>query len=190
MSSTETQSTEAGADSNLAIGADPSTREFRVLFCSWSELDIASGTPVIVCDLLENFSPGSAEAITQLNPDNQHRRQINLKHPVRKIKFHTRLWPFRRGHRIRNRIVQWGAPLLALELLRRVRAFRPDCIIAVYAQPHWILATWLVSRWTGLPLIYHVHDTFLEQTEKRRRSRFAAWLDRRGADVIARVGAA
>ena len=70
-------------------------------------------------------------------------------------------------------------PVLAALLVRRIRRFRPDCLFVVYAQPHWILATWIASRLTGVPLIYHVHDAFLEATARRQRSRFGQWLERK-----------
>ena len=150
-----------------------------MLFCSWTELDVTSGTPVILCDLLAHFGPGRAEAVTEFNADNKRRREIHVEHPIHKVRFHQRLWPFRRGSRIRRKLARMGTPLLVAALRRRVREFRPDAIFTVYAQAHWILATWLVSRLTGVPLIYHVHDAFLEQTHGRRNSRFASWLERK-----------
>jgi glycosyltransferase involved in cell wall biosynthesis len=151
----------------------------RVLFCSWTELDIASGTPVIICDLLQHFSAGHAEALVEENRDNQRRRQIRVEHPIRKYRFHSRLWPYTVGHRIRSRLARLGTPVLIAQMIRRIRQLRPDCILAVYAQPHWILATWIASRLTGVPLLYYVHDTFLEQTTRRKNSAFARWLDRK-----------
>jgi hypothetical protein len=150
----------------------------RVLFCSWTELDVTSGTPVIICDLLQHFPTRTAEAFVEENRDNKQRRRIEVEHPIHKYRFHARVWPFKRGHRLRTRLARLGLPMLVAQICRRIRTFRPDCILAVYAQPHWIMATSIASRFTGIPLLYYVHDTFLEQTNRRKNSRFARWLDR------------
>ncbi len=151
----------------------------RVLFCSWTELDVASGTPVIICDLLRHFQADDAEALVEENFDNKKRRTIDVRQPIRKYQFHSQMWPFKRGHRLRTRLARIGTPLLVAQICRRIRKLRADCIVAVYAQSHWILATLIASRLTGTPLLYYVHDTFLEQTNRRKNSRFARWLDRR-----------
>ncbi len=153
--------------------------EPRVLFCSWTELDVASGTPVIICELLRHFPEGRAEALVEENRDNKQRRKIEVAHPIHKYRFHARLWPFKRGHRLRTRLARIGLPALVAQICRRIRKLRPDCIMAVYAQSHWIMATWMASRLTATPLFYYVHDTFLEQTSRRKNSRFARWLDRK-----------
>jgi Glycosyltransferase Family 4 len=156
-----------------------SSRGFRVLFCCWTELDITSGTPVVVADMMKHFGPGQAEAFVELNVDNkQHRLATDIKHPINKYRLHARLWPFRLGHRVRTQLARLGLPILVVELIRHIRRFRPDCLFVIYAQPHWILATWLASRLTGVPLVYHIHDAFLEVTERRKRSRFSRWLER------------
>ena len=155
----------------------PADRGYRALVCSWSDLDVASGTPVIICDLLEHFAPGQVEVMTEENIDNKRRRRIQVEQPVYKVEFHRRLWPFTRGNRVRTRLARLGTPLLTLQILRRIQRFQPDCLLAVYAQPHWIMATWLAARMAKIPLIYYVHDTFLEQTKRRQTSAFAGWLD-------------
>ena len=154
-------------------GLRPQQRAPRVLFCSWTELDVASGTPVIICDLLRHFQADDAEALVEENCDNKKRRTIDVSQPIRKYRFHSRLWPFKRGHRLRTRLARVGIPFLVAEICRRVRKLRADCILAVYAQSHWILATLIAARLTGKPLLYYVHDTFLEQTDRRKGSRFA-----------------
>lgn len=156
------------------------SRQFRVLFCCWTELDITSGTPVVVGDMLKYFPPGHAEAFVEANVDNkQHRLALEIEHPIRKYRIHTRLWPFKRGHRVRNKLARLGLPILVAQLVGHIRRFQPDCIFAIYAQAHWILATWIASRLTGVPLIYHIHDAFLEASERRRKSWFSRWLERK-----------
>ncbi len=155
-------------------------REFRVLFCCWTELDITSGTPVVVEDLLRHFPPGHARAFVEANADHRGRRRaVETVHPIGKYRLHTRLWPFRRGSRVRNRLARLGLPVLVAEIVSEIRRFRPDCLFAVYARPHWILATWLAAKLTGTPLIYHVHDAFLEANERRRNSHYCRWLERK-----------
>ena len=134
---------------------------------------------MIVCDILRHFAPADAEVLVEENADQKRRRETELRHPVHKYRLHARLWPFARGHRIRNRLSRLGLPVLVGQMVAHIRKFKPDCIYAIYAQQHWILATWIASRLTGVPLIYHVHDAFLEGNERRQQSRFAAWLERR-----------
>lgn len=179
MSAAESQSAAAGLETSVKSVAEQSTREFRVLFCSWSELDIASGTPVIVCDMLRHFSFADAEVLTESNVDQKRRRKITVEHRIRKYRFHTWLWPFARGHRIRTRLARYGLPVLVAQIVLEIFRFRPDCIFAIYAQPHWITATWIASRITGVPLIYHIHDAFLEVDDRRQRSEIAKWLEKR-----------
>ncbi len=167
-------------DLNCADENGSASREFRVLFCTWSELDITSGTPVIVCDLLRHFPPGCAEVVTEANVDHkQHRRVLDIEHPIHKYKLHAWLWPFARGSRLRSRIAWMGLPALVAQLVLRVIRFKPDCIFTVYSQPHWVFATWITSRLTGIPLVYHVHDAFLELNDLRHRSEFSRWLERK-----------
>jgi hypothetical protein len=179
MNSATSQATSTDICPPRATGEGPSIRQFRVLFCCWSELNVASGTPVIVCDVLKHFAPTEAEVFVEKNIDQKRRRETAIEQPVYKYRFHTILWPFSRGHRIRNRLARLGLPVLVAQLVRRIRRFRPDCIYAVYAQPHWILATWIASRLTRVPVIYHVHDAFLEASARRRESRFSNWLERK-----------
>ena len=150
-----------------------------MLFCSWAELDVASGTPMIICDMVRHFSPMDAEILTEANVNRRRRREMEIEHPAYKYRFHTLLWPFARGHRIRNRLARLGLPVLVGQLVAHIRRFRPDCIFTIYAQPHWIMATWIASRLTGVPLIYHIHDAFLEGNERRQRSRLSNWLERK-----------
>lgn len=154
-------------------------RPFRVLFCSWSELDIASGTPVIVCDMLKHFPISDAEIFTESNVDQKRRRKANVEHRINKYSFHARAWPFRRGHRVRSWLARFGLPVLVAQLVLLIRRFKPHCIFAIYAQPHWITATWMASRITGVPLIYHIHDAFLEADERRQNSELANWLEQK-----------
>ena len=162
-----------------SVGGEPSTRRFRVLFCSWSELDIASGTPVIVCDMLKHFLISDAQVFTEANVDQKRRRTTNVEHRINTYRFHAQAWPFRRGHRIRSRLARLGLPVLVGQLVRLIHRFKPDCIFAIYAQPHWIAATWMASRITGVPLVYHIHDAFLEVEERRQNSELAKWLERK-----------
>jgi hypothetical protein len=162
------------------IDSPDCSRQFRVLFCSWTELNITSGTPMVVADMLKHFEPGQAEAFVEQNVDNkQHRQDFAIEHPIRKYRLHGRLWPFKRGSRIRTRLARLGLPILVAELVRHIHRFRPDCLFAIYARSHWILATWLASRLTGIPLIYHVHDAFLELNDRHKNSPYFRWLERR-----------
>ena len=160
--SSQTLSSDVGLP--RAIGEDQSKRRFRVLFCSWTELDVASGTPMIICDMVRHFSPMDAEILRKRMSTARRRREMEIEHPAYKYRFHTLLWPFARGHIIRNRLARLGLPVLVGQLVAHIRRFRPDCIFTIYAQPHWIMATWIASRLTGVPLIYHIHDAFLQGT--------------------------
>ena len=160
-----------------------------MLFLTWSELDIVSGTPMVVRDLLDYFPSSDAEVMVELNVDTkQHRQVVDVKHKVSKFSLHAKLWPFKRGSRVRNLLARISTPALTLQMVMRIRRLKPDCIFAIYFQPHWIFAAWMASRVTGVPLVYHVHDAFLESFEHRKNSRFLRWLERKtltGARVLA-----
>ncbi len=135
---------------------------------------------MVVADMMSHFAPRSAEAFVELNVDNkQHRPAPAIEHPIRKYRLHARLWPFRRGNRIRTRLARLGLPVLVAQLVGHIRRFKADCLFAIYARPHWILATWLASRITGVPLVYHIHDAFLEQSERLKRSAYYRWLEKK-----------
>jgi len=169
--------------------ADAQKVPHRVLFLCATEPDVASGTPVILCDLLAHFPPGDAELICEKKYQAVRRRQIALRQPVRMIRFPQCLWPFRRGSRLRKVLAGVGLPWLVMVGWWRVVRFRPTCIVAIYWQATWILAAYLIARLGRVPLVYYVHDTLSENFHGggRLREHFVTWLERtvlRGARTM------
>jgi hypothetical protein len=161
----------------------------RVLFFSSAEPDVASGTPVIVCDMLAHFPPGDAELLCEKSYIPKPRRRISLAHRVRTIRFPFCLWPFRRGSRVRSALAYLACPWLVLVGCWRVLRFRPDCLVAIYYRLSWAIAAYLVSRICRVPLVYYVHDTVRENYEGAGglKNRLVAWAEKtmlRGAHVM------
>ncbi len=71
-------------------------------------------------------------------------------------------------------------PLLLLYGLWRVWRFRPDCILTIYYDSVWILSSYWLSKLTGTPVVYYVHDPYLELAAFRGgiNARLANWLER------------
>ena len=152
----------------------------RVLFWCWTEPETTSGSPVILCDLANHLPKGCAEIFCEARFGHGPRREIKLHHPIRRFRWHNRLWPFSRGSRVRSFWSRLLFPWLVLCGIIRVWRFKPTHIITIYIQPHWILSAYLVARLTRTPLIYYVHDAFRENNESLGRvSRaFSRWLER------------
>ena len=151
----------------------------RVLFFCSAEPEVASGTPVIVCDLLSHFPSGDAELLCEKSYQLAQRREISLDHRVTRMRFPHCLWPFRRGSRVRKLLAVLGFPWLVLVGCWRVIRFRPTSLVAIYFRPSWIFAAYLVSRICRVPAIYYVHDALRDNIEGKQdlASRFVAWLE-------------
>lgn len=154
--------------------------EHRVLFLSSSGLRHVSGTPVILDELLCQFADGHAELLCEARPNETRTRNVLSRHPTYTFSFQNTLWPFRRGSRFRSVIALAGFPWLLAIGLWRVAVFRPNCIIGIYYDTRWILAAYLISKLSSIPLIYYVHDAFAENvggTFSIRRN-WLAWIER------------
>ena len=163
--------------------------EPRVLFLCAAEPDVASGTPVIVCDLLAHFPDADAELLCEHKFHVAQRRKISLRHRVRKIYFPNCLWPFRRGSRVRDLLVYVGLPWLVVAGWWRICRFRPTCLVAIYYRIPWIITAYLLSRLSRVPLIVYVHDTVRENFDGSSglKKHFVAWLEEkvlRGSRVM------
>ena len=69
----------------------------RVLFFCSAEPEVASGTPVIVCDLLSHFPSGDAELLCEKSYQLAQRREITLDHRVTRSAFPTACGRFAGG---------------------------------------------------------------------------------------------
>jgi len=168
---------------------DAANFEPRVLFLCAAEPDVASGTPVILCDLLTHFPDSDAEVLCEHKFHVSQRRNITLRHRVRTIYFPNLLWPFRRGSRVRDLLVYVGLPWLILVGWWRILRFRPTCLVAIYYRIPWIIAAYVLSRTTRVPLIIYVHDTVRENFDGSSglKKHFVAWLEEkvlRGSTVM------
>ena len=162
----------------------------RVLFLSWTEPDVVSGTPVILCDMMSHFPPGHTELLCEKSYNRKNRRKISLAHPVRKVRFPYFLWPFHRGARVRAMLAYVGFPWLVLVGCWHVLRFRPTGLVAIYYRVSWVFAAYLISRICRVPLVYHIHDALRENYDGKHtlHNRFSAWVEARalrGARVAA-----
>lgn len=168
----------SAANGRAASGGDarPEPALPRTLLAAWTEFDMASGTPVILCDTLSHFPPDAACGCCEENRTLTRRRQVDFQHAIHKFRWPYWLWPLRRGARVREALANLSWPLLVGQLLGLIRRHRPEVILAVYFRTRWILATWLASRLSGVPVVYWVHDAYLPNFA--RRGPLARWFAR------------
>ena len=173
----------AGLDTHLYLMERLSNMQNhpKILVWTWTEPDQPSGSPAVLAAILRKIPDGRAEIVCEGNRPVATRRNINLRHPITRLQFHRRVWPFRRGYRIQRFVRYAGALLLVLYGLWRVLRFRPDCLFTIYFNDLWILSSYCLSKLTGLPLILYVHDPYLEAAEHRggAMARLARWLEPR-----------
>lgn len=153
----------------------------KILFWTWTEPDKPSGSPAVLAALLAAIPSGKGEVVCENNTPEGKRRKIASKHPITRLRFHRRLWPFNRGYRIRQLVKYLGVVLMVLYGLRRVYKTRPDCLFTVYYDDLWILSSFVLSKITGVPIIYYVHDPYYEAAFHRGglTARLAKWLEPR-----------
>jgi hypothetical protein len=153
----------------------------KILFWNWTEPDKPSGSPAVLAALLASIPSGKAEVVCEDNTPKEQRRKIASKHPITRLAFHRRLWPFSRGYRIRQFVKYLGVALMILYGLGRVYRSRPDCLLTVYYDELWILSSFLISKIARIPVIYYVHDPYYEAAVHRGglTARLAKWLEPR-----------
>ncbi|MDY7092266.1 MAG: glycosyltransferase [Acidobacteriota bacterium] len=153
----------------------------RLLVWTWTDPDFPSGSPAILAALLDPLPAGKVEVVCEDRTQGRRQRLHRFRHPVHRYRLHQRLWPFRRGSRIRTALAYLCAPCLLLYGLWRIYRFRPGCLLTVYHQPLWIFTSYLLSKLTGVPVVYYVHDPYRQAAEHRGRleGKLAAWIESR-----------
>lgn len=151
----------------------------KILFWSWTEPDKPSGSPAILLEILRSIPKGRAEIVCERNcPDNM-RKNVDLVHPITRLSAHRKMWPFSRGYRFQRYFVYMGVIILLLYGLFKIIKNRPDFIFTIYFNDKWILSSYLLSKLTGIPIIYYVHDPYLESAVNRQEPapKLANWLE-------------
>lgn len=143
--------------------------QLKTLVCNFSEPESFNGSAAIVVDLVDAFEAGKAEIYCEQGRPDQPRREIELDHRITKFHFQWQVWPFRKGWAVREVLANVGLPVLVGVGWWRTRQLEPDAIIAVYNRTRWILGAHLISRLSGVPLLYYVHDEYLEKFRNRGR---------------------
>lgn len=153
----------------------------RVLVWTWVSPLMPSGSPAILAEVLKRIPPGSAEIVCEYTPGRVHARQDEIPHAVSETRVLHVFWPFRRGWLPRRVSRILAFPLLVMYGLWRIWRYRPDCILTLYFDSLWILSSYLLSKLTGTPVVYYVHDPYLEYASFRGgfNARLAAWLEPR-----------
>jgi Glycosyltransferase Family 4 len=154
------------------VNGDP-----RILVWSWCDPAFPSGSPAILSELVSHFPLGQVELVCEKVPM-AATRELKLPHPVHRLSAHQ-LWPFRKGSRVRAALRMAGVPILVANGIRWIKAFRPDFLLTVYYDERWILSSYLISRATGVPVLYYVHDPYLEPAVHRGgvSAKLARWLE-------------
>jgi hypothetical protein len=131
--------------------------------------DFPSGSPAILAELLKHAPPDKIEVVCEYRPADERVRELSLPYAVRRYQGFRFLWPFARGFRARQWAMMLTFPWMLIYGLYRILRFRPQCIVTIYASAQWILSSYLLSRLTGLPLVFYVHDPFIERYAKANR---------------------
>jgi SAM-dependent methyltransferase len=154
----------------------------KVLVWSRSAPDGPSGTPAILERCLEPIPPGRVEIVCEDDGAPQRRRKIALPHPVTRIAYPFRSLSGKLGSAVHLAARYPSVAQLVSIGLRHVRRFEPDVMLTVLYDDRWVLSSYLLSRLTGIPVIYCVHDAYAENAEVRKwpwERAFPGWIEPR-----------
>jgi glycosyltransferase involved in cell wall biosynthesis len=156
----------------LPLKSDDETR-VRFLVVAYSVPQRASGTPVVIRRLLENFDADEVALIGRpINPKTKL-ESGDFKYPVINI-----LAPpvDTRGERF------WRIACVLTGIiagLRAIRKYSAQVIMSVYPDEGSLLTGYLLHKITGLPLVPYLCDLYLEQNKTNWQGKLAAWLQPR-----------
>ncbi|MCU1267793.1 MAG: a-glycosyltransferase [Acidobacteria bacterium] len=153
----------------------------KILVWTWTDPATPSGSPALLGEILKWIPKGHAEVVCESRDLGKLRRKIDIEHPITRYGVHKLLWPFRRGSRQIRLAKYLVLPITLLFGLWRIFRFKPDCLLTIYFNEQWILTSYCLSKLTGIPVVYYVHDPFEERArhEGTLSARFARWLEPR-----------
>lgn len=140
----------------------------KVLIFSMQEPDSPSGSPAILADILERWPRGKASILCEMRVRPERRRNIEIGHPMKRLRLLAGLWRAKRGAKIRRILWTVSWPLLLLLGLKELRATRAEAILTIYTDGLWISAAYWLSRISGVPLLFYVHDAWRERVAHAR----------------------
>lgn len=152
----------------------------RTLFFTMQEPDFPSGSPAILADILERWPPEKSSVMCQLLANPAMRRKLSSAFPLKRLRLLSSLWRMRRGYRLRKILWVLSWPFLVLAGLREARRTRAELIFSIYTDGLWILAAYFVSKLSGRPLLFYVHDAWRERVAHQHPffDRFASIVER------------
>jgi hypothetical protein len=133
----------------------------------------ASGTNIVLRRLLQNFDPGDLVVLARRSRQSQRLAGAAPPYPLVRV---PSLPPSWRGARY------WAMLATGPGLWAGRRAARKHgvaAILGIYPDEGSLLTAYLLSRWTGLPLLAYFFDLYLEDRRAGWQWRLARWLQPR-----------
>jgi len=154
----------------------------HVLVVSHSYPPVASGSSVVIRNLLHGFAPASYTVATC---GTQQQRAAIAENSQARVK---RIVPANPGPaRLNLYWLDLLGPLLIRRLKSLCRQSEPSVILAVYPEFHFFQAACRVADSLDIPLVAYLHDTLTEALSRGRLRNRAKKLEARVFDRAARV---
>jgi glycosyltransferase involved in cell wall biosynthesis len=146
----------------------------RILYLSWGVPPDTGGSAIIALNLAKQFRRDEMIVVGE-KPCGKPPVAWSDQWP--ELIYIRSAWPFtRRGARWWQLL---QLPYMLLRCLQLVRRHNVDRIVAVYPDKLFLLAGYLTSRSTGIPLYAYFHNTYLDLMSGGLERRFAVWLQGR-----------
>jgi glycosyltransferase involved in cell wall biosynthesis len=147
----------------------------RLLLLSWKIPPDTSGSGIIVGNLAKQFSP---EELVLAGEHPYRRPAVAWKDEWPEIVYLTTGWPdTRRGARFWRKV---QFPALVLRCLQTIKRHRCTSMMVTFPSEEFLLAGYVTSLLTGIPMYAYFHNTYVEQRRPGSiHFRFAAWVQSR-----------
>lgn len=143
----------------------------RIFLLSWKVPPDTSGSAIIVGNLAKQFSNHDM-VVAGERP--YQRPAVAWKDEWPAITYVTTGWPdTKRGARWWRR---FQLPALLLRSLRTIKRHRCTNMIVVFPSEEFLLAGYLITLLTGIPIYVYFHNTYVEQCPRGLHYRVASWL--------------
>ncbi len=151
----------------------------KIFFWTWTEPDKPSGSPAVLLEILKRVPGGKAEIVCERKCPPELRKNVDIVLPITRLSKHLKVWPFGHGYRLQQYFKYIGVLYLVFYGLFRILKYRPDLIFTIYFNEMWIFSSYILSKITRIPVLYYIHDPYLEPALHRGgpAAKLAQWLE-------------
>ncbi|HET8670581.1 MAG TPA: hypothetical protein VFM05_08155, partial [Candidatus Saccharimonadales bacterium] len=140
-----------------------------------------TGSAVIVSNLAKQFT---ADEMVLVGERPYQRPAVSWSKDWPHLIYIVSGWPAtRRGRGWRRRLL---FPLLLMRCVRLARHYQCNAVLAIFPKEEFLLAGYLIAKWTGAKLYPYFHNTYVENCTGVRLH-FARWLQTRVFSEAAHV---